>query len=353
MQTNMQTTHRRGRGSAPRARRSAGSGTPASTTPPGGRPAAKATTYLKSQQLADGSFEVAGFPGFETPDAVLAIAENAQQQAKWNRRAGQDRGQRHQARRELGAARDRRLRRLRAQRRPGGEARRARDPAARRCTPTKFDPDGDGASQPAGDHRRRATRPTARTARSTPRCTRRSPSGSLGGVPPADRSRTSAAARRPAAAGTSPATRRAAPLTSTRRRSRSRRSVGGRVKKTDADLRQGLAFLAPAAPGERRVAVVRLRRPELDLGGDARDHRGRLRPDRRGAGGTRRVADAQRQRRTRHRSNVVAQPSSMPSGRILSPNDGFGINTFATTQSIQALRRGWLPVKPLGKQKCV
>ena len=62
-----------------------------------GRVAAnKATTYLKSQQLADGSFEVAGFPGFETPDAILAIAETAQQQARLERRAGEDRGQRDQ-----------------------------------------------------------------------------------------------------------------------------------------------------------------------------------------------------------------------------------------------------------------
>ena len=36
----------------------------------------------------------------------------------------------------------------------------------------------------------------------------------------------------------------------------------------------------------------------------------------------------------------------------MSPNDRFGVNTFATSQSIQALRRGWLPVKSLGKQQC-
>src|SRR4051794_19627501 len=47
--------------------------------------AAKATTWLDAQQQPDGSFETAGFPGFETPDAVLAIAENAQSTAKWNK----------------------------------------------------------------------------------------------------------------------------------------------------------------------------------------------------------------------------------------------------------------------------
>lgn len=33
-----------------------------------------------------------------------------------------------------------------------------------------------------------------------------------------------------------------------------------------------------------------------------------------------------------------------PDGRIASPNDGYGLNTFATSQSVQTLLRGWLPV---------
>ena len=37
-----------------------------------------AVAWLESRQLADGSFEVADFPGFETRDAVLAIAAAAQ-----------------------------------------------------------------------------------------------------------------------------------------------------------------------------------------------------------------------------------------------------------------------------------
>ncbi len=46
--------------------------------------AATATAWIKTQQQPDGSFEVAAFPGFETPDAILAIAEDAQQQSDWN-----------------------------------------------------------------------------------------------------------------------------------------------------------------------------------------------------------------------------------------------------------------------------
>jgi hypothetical protein len=42
----------------------------------------------------------------------------------------------------------------------------------------------------------------------------------------------------------------------------------------------------------------------------------------------------------------------LPDGHIASPNDSFGLNTFATSQSIQALRRGWVPVNVLAAQTC-
>ena len=52
-------------------------------------PASKTTaqaaiTWLKAQQLPDGGFELAAFPGFETRDAALAIAENAQTGTTWS-----------------------------------------------------------------------------------------------------------------------------------------------------------------------------------------------------------------------------------------------------------------------------
>ena len=53
--------------------------TPSKTT------ASSATAWLLTQQQTDGGFEVAGSPGFETPDAILAIAENAQQQYGWDK----------------------------------------------------------------------------------------------------------------------------------------------------------------------------------------------------------------------------------------------------------------------------
>lgn len=46
--------------------------------------ATSAVNWIKTQQQSDGSLEVAGFPGFETPDGVLAIAEAAQTTASWS-----------------------------------------------------------------------------------------------------------------------------------------------------------------------------------------------------------------------------------------------------------------------------
>jgi len=43
-----------------------------------------ARDWLVTKQQPGGGFEIAGFAGFETPDAILAIAEDAQQQATWS-----------------------------------------------------------------------------------------------------------------------------------------------------------------------------------------------------------------------------------------------------------------------------
>jgi hypothetical protein len=44
----------------------------------------KARGWLVTKQQPGGGFEVSGFDGFETPDAILAMGEAAQQQAAWN-----------------------------------------------------------------------------------------------------------------------------------------------------------------------------------------------------------------------------------------------------------------------------
>ena len=47
-------------------------------------PIAAARDWLVAQQQPDGGFELAAFPGFETPDAVLAIATAGQSTASWS-----------------------------------------------------------------------------------------------------------------------------------------------------------------------------------------------------------------------------------------------------------------------------
>jgi hypothetical protein len=46
--------------------------------------AASAVAWLETQQQADGGFEVNGFPGFETPDAIAALAAQGQADASWS-----------------------------------------------------------------------------------------------------------------------------------------------------------------------------------------------------------------------------------------------------------------------------
>jgi hypothetical protein len=60
-----------------------GGGT-AQAAPPADPVITKAKTWLATQQQVDGGFEVAGSPGFETPDAVLALATSYQTGATWD-----------------------------------------------------------------------------------------------------------------------------------------------------------------------------------------------------------------------------------------------------------------------------
>ncbi|HEX2849265.1 MAG TPA: hypothetical protein VHN98_01875 [Acidimicrobiales bacterium] len=50
-------------------------------------PAGRAAQWVATQQQPDGGFEVAGFPGFETPDAILAVGAAAQTGGPWSARA--------------------------------------------------------------------------------------------------------------------------------------------------------------------------------------------------------------------------------------------------------------------------
>lgn len=312
----------------------------------GRQTAARATSWLRTQQLTDGTFEVAGFPGFETPDAILAIAENAQLQPKWSKQ---------QAQQAVALAR-----------RAGNSALHSLDDLADAgfnagqaakivvlvtkplgLNPKKFDPDSDGAAnlratidagkQPGGAYGAFNATLYAAIAKRI-----------LGGVP-AD---TLAYIRSAQEAGggwnfSGDPSSNSADIDTTSLAIQA--LVSARVPKTDVDLRQGLAYLArqhrPTGawqsfgsddPNSTSVAMFAVTAAGFDP--TVSCWRDAVVPALRGSG--------------------YASPSTWlrgqqdASGRILSPSDDFGVNTFPTSQTIQALRRGWIPVKPLGKQRC-
>jgi hypothetical protein len=51
------------------------------------------------------------------------------------------------------------------------------------------------------------------------------------------------------------------------------------------------------------------------------------------------------------RSQQLTSPPA-DAGRIASPNDSFGVNTFATSQSVEGLLQSWLPIVRAPEQTC-
>jgi hypothetical protein len=125
--------------------------------------------------------------------------------------------------------------------------------------------------------------------------------------------------------------------------------VAARVAPTDGDLRSGLALLAAEQrsngawrafgsddPNSTSVATVAVTASGFDPTKPC--WRDVVDP---GLAGTPYVSPI-----------VWVRSRQQPDGHIASPNDAFGVNTFASSQAIQALRRGWIPVKPLARQTC-
>ncbi|MGZ4688009.1 MAG: prenyltransferase/squalene oxidase repeat-containing protein [Acidimicrobiia bacterium] len=305
-------------------------------------------TYLKSQQLADGSFEVAGFPGFETPDAVLAIADNAQAQMGWSfaqAKAAVDAttNSGHSALHALDDFADSGIN--------AGQAAKLAILVARPLgiSTTSFDPDGDGAvnlqaivdagHQPDGSYGAfNATLYAAIAKRA------------FGGVP-ADTLAYIRAAQEAGGgwnfAGDPTAVQAQADTDTTALAIQALASA--QVAGTDVDLREGVAFLARSQqangawqsfgaddPNSTAVAMIAITAAGFDPTVSCwRD------------------VTAPALHGTAYTSPVTwLRGDQLPSGRFASPNDQFGVNTFATSQAVQALRRGWLPVEYLKVQTC-
>ena len=319
--------------------------------------AATATGWLVDQQQPDGGFELAGFAGFETSDAILAIAENAQQQVDWNTTQARSavravKTNHHDALHYIDDFVDSTTARINA-----GSAAKVIVLVAKPLglAVTNFNPDGDtgknlvgvlnGGAQPNGSYGTFNATAYAAIAKklvdgSVPANTvafiragqEASGGWDFNGEPTGDEAdvdSTSIAIQALAAAG---------------------------VPGTDADLRAGLAYLADHQradgawesfaqpdPNSTSTAIFAITAAGFDPASPC--WRNVVRPGRTGQPYTAPTVWLRSQQNT-------GVPTPADAGRINSPSDSFGVSTFATSQSIQAFRRGWNPVSPLEPQAC-
>jgi hypothetical protein len=308
----------------------------------------KATIWLGLNQQPDGGFERAGFPGFETPDAVLAIAENAQTTRQWDRAKalaavnGKTRNG-HSGLHALDDLADGGI--------DAGQAAKlvVLDTEPLGLSAQKFNPDGDAKSvnlkavitagaQSNGSYGAfNATLYAAIALRL------------LNGSVPANTLAYIRGAQQANGGWSFSGLPGGSDLDIDTTGLAIEALVAAKVAPNDGDLRAGLAFLAAQRktsgawqsfgsddPNSTSVAVFAITAAGFDPTKPC--WRDVVAPGMAGNPYTSPITWIE----SRQQSN----------GRIASPNDSFGINTFATSQAIQALRRGWMPVKALANQAC-
>jgi hypothetical protein len=310
--------------------------------------AAAAVGWLETRQQSDGGFEVAGFAGFETPDAVAAIATDAQTTYFWNATTARNAvlATVENGNTPLSALDDFADGPIGA-----GEAAKliALVTAPLGLSSTSFDPDRDGAKnlvatldaglQPNGSYGFFNETLFGAIAKRA--------SGSL---PPAS---TIALVRNAQHAnggwnflGTTSGT---APEIDTTALAIQALVAGG-AGANDLDVRQGLFFLAALQrpngawqafgaddPNSTSSAVLAVTAAGYDV--NVACWRNTAAPPLAG----------------NPYGNPIAWLRSRQAadGHIVSPNDAFPpVNTFATSQTVQALERSWLPVAPIAPRGC-
>ena len=289
---------------------------------------AAAAAFLRAAQQPDGGFETAGFPGFETPDAVLALAEVAQTGTSWNVA---------QARAAVTAA-------VRNGRTPLdylddlAETTTSAGQAAKLVVlvtaplgfdAAAFDPQRDGAADLVGrmDAGRNAD-------------------GSYG--PAATFNATLyAALAHPLLGRRVPASTRDVVLVA--QQANGGWNFAGDPTGDDVDVdTTGLALQALAAAGVEphdepvRRAVAFLETNQLPSGGWAAF--GSEDPNATALGILGLTAAGRNVETCWASARRALAAHQAPDGHVAGPNDAFGVNTFATSQAIQALTRRWLPV---------
>jgi Prenyltransferase and squalene oxidase repeat len=316
--------------------------------PPAKATAGAANAYLLSKQQPDGGFEVAGFPGFETSDAILAVAENAQTAEAWNTTQARNavaNGVRS-GKTPLNAIDD-----LAEGSITAGQAAKLIVLVAKPLgySLTAFNPDGDGTvrnlvsimntgAQPNGSYG--AFNATLYAAIAQKIATNAVPANTLTLIRGAqeasggwDFSGTAAGAD--------------ADVDTTALAVQALAAAG--VAGTDTDLHQGLVYLANQYktngafqsfgsndPNSTSTAVLAITAAGYD-------------PN---------VACWRNQSVPGLSGQLYTSPvnwlrsQQAADGHIVSPNDGGSPNTFATSQTVQALRRGFLPVYAVANQSC-
>ena len=310
--------------------------------------AATATTWLDARQLPDGSFETAGFPGFETPDAVLAIAENAQTTAKWNPATALEAVEAvtrngHSALHALDDLADSGI--------DAGQAAKlvALDVKPLGLSATNFNPDHDKAKANLKAIINAGARPDGSYGAFNATLYAAIALRLMNGSVPADTLAYIRAAQQANGGWNFSGDPTGSDDDIDTTGLAIQALAAAKVAKNDATLRSALAFLAGRQqsdgawqsfgaddPNSTSVAVVAITASGFNP--IVKCWRNVVDPDLHG---------------TPYRSPVVwLRKQQAPDGHITSPNDSFGVDTFATSQTVQALRREWIPVTPLGRQSC-
>jgi hypothetical protein len=310
--------------------------------------AAAATKWLVTEQQPDGGFDVAGFPGFETPDAILAIAENAQTTKKWNTgtalaAVGAVKKNGHSALAALdtfaGSGLD------------AGQAAKlvVLDAKPLGLSPTHFNPNADGGSVNLKALILSGAKPDGSFGALNATLYAAIALRLLSGAVPAKTVANIRAAQEASGgwdfSGDPTSTNVDIDTTALAIQA----LAAANVALNDPDLRAGLKFLAVQQqasgawqsfgsddPNSTSVAILGITASGFDPTKPCwRD-----------------VVDPGLSGDPYASPIVWIRSQQAPDGHITSPNDSFGVNTFASSQSIQALRREWVPVKPLARQAC-
>lgn len=311
--------------------------------------AGAANAWIVGQQQTDGGFEVSGFPGFETSDAILAIAENAQTELTWNPTQARNavanvvRG----GKTPLDAIDDFADGAINA-----GQAAKliVLVAAPLGFSPTAFNPQNDATARnlvsvmnagatPNGEYG--AFNATLYVAIAQKLVTNAVPANTVARI------RAGQESDGGWDFGGNPGDGTAADVDTTALAIQALVSAGATA--SDTDLRQALVFLANQYrvsgawrsfdlndPNSTATATFALTAAGYDVSSAC--WRNQAVP---GLSGQPYVSPIS-----------WLRSKQAPDGHIVSPNDSFGLNTFATSQSAQALRRGWVPVHVLAPQTC-